>query len=55
MHGEPVVDGRRPTAKIEERNGGRGWDRTSDPYDVNVGDRLLQGAVEIRDLRHNVP
>jgi hypothetical protein len=21
---------------IERKNGGRGWDRTSDPYDVNV-------------------
>jgi hypothetical protein len=31
-HRRSLPDGQ----KIEEENGGRGWDRTSDPYDVNV-------------------
>ncbi len=31
-----VLEARRLEPQSIEKNGGRGWDRTSDPYDVNV-------------------
>ena len=33
---EPTKGGPEAAWKTAEKSGGRGWDRTSDPYDVNV-------------------